>query len=133
MISMRSLRHSKVCVKLVAPLQAFVVVINYQKFEMTDCSFLQKCECSFSLAAKRLQDKEQLRDFEKTKLQLESMLEFKNRIMDSQANLQRELQRARQETRDAIEAREAHAEEMSELAESMEMATLDKEMAEEKV
>ena len=85
------------------------------------------------LLAKRLQDKEQLRDFEKTKLQLESMLEFKNRIMDSQANLQRELQRARQETREAIEAKEAHAEEMSELAESMEMATLDKEMAEEKV
>lgn len=84
-------------------------------------------------SAKRLQDKEQLRDFEKTKMQLESMLEFKNRIMESQANLQRDLQRARQEAREALEAKEAHAEEMSELAESMEMATLDKEMAEEKV
>lgn len=85
-----------------------------------------------TLKAKRLQDKELLRDFEKTKLQLESMLEFKNRIMESQANLQRDLQRARQEAREAVEAKDAHAEEMSELAESMEMATLDKEMAEEK-
>ncbi|XP_034231656.1 dynactin subunit 1 isoform X2 [Thrips palmi] len=85
-----------------------------------------------TLKAKRLHDKELLRDFEKTKLQLESMLEFKNRIMESQANLQRDLHRARLETREAIEAKDAHAEEMSELAESMEMATLDKEMAEEK-
>lgn len=87
----------------------------------------------FLSLAKRLHDKEQLRDFEKTKLQLESMLEFKNRIMESQANLQRDLHRARLEAREAIEAKDAHAEEMSELAESMEMATLDKEMAEEKV
>ncbi|KAE8745790.1 hypothetical protein FOCC_FOCC007506 [Frankliniella occidentalis] len=85
-----------------------------------------------TIKAKRLQDKEQLRDFEKTKLQLESMLEFKNRIMESQAHLQRDLQRARLEAREAVEAKDAHAEEMSELAESMEMATLDKEMAEEK-
>jgi len=67
------------------------------------------------------------------KLQLEQMLEFKSRIMESQASLQRELQRAKQETREAVEARDAHADEMSDLAETVEMATLDKEMAEEKV
>jgi len=82
---------------------------------------------------KRIQDKEQLREFEKTKTQLESMMEFKARIMESQAALQRDLQRAKQEAREAIEAKDAHAEEMSELAETVEMATLDKEMAEEKV
>jgi hypothetical protein len=82
---------------------------------------------------KRLQDKEKLKDFDKTKLQLEQLLEFKSRIMESQTSLQREVQRARQEAREAIEARDIHAEEMADLAETVEMATLDKEMAEEKV
>jgi len=67
------------------------------------------------------------------KLQLEQLLEFKSRIMESQTALQREVQRAKQEAREAIEARETHAEEMADLAETVEMATLDKEMAEEKV
>jgi len=50
----------------------------------------------------------------------------------SKASLQRELQRARQEAREAHAAREQYQEEMSDLAETVEMATLDKEMAEEK-
>lgn len=40
---------------------------------------------------------------------------------------------AKNETREAIDAKERHAEEMSDLSEAVEMATLDKEMAEEKV
>lgn len=46
--------------------------------------------------------------------------------------MQRELQKAKQEAREAIEARENHADEVADLAEAVEMATLDKEMAEEK-
>lgn len=82
---------------------------------------------------KRLQDKEKLKDYDKTKIQLDQMLEFKQKIMESQAALQRDLQLAKKEARDAIEAKNLHAEEMSDLAETVEMATLDKEMAEEKV
>ncbi|XP_063233174.1 dynactin subunit 1 isoform X2 [Bacillus rossius redtenbacheri] len=85
-----------------------------------------------TLRLKRLQDGEKLREYEKTRLQLDQLLEFKARIMESQASLQRELQRARQEAKDAVEARNAHAEEMADLSETVEMATLDKEMAEEK-
>ncbi|KOC59213.1 Dynactin subunit 1 [Habropoda laboriosa] len=48
------------------------------------------------------------------------------------AGLQREIQRARQEAREAHAAREQFQEEMADLAETVEMATLDKEMAEEK-
>lgn len=66
------------------------------------------------------------------KTQFEQLQEFKSKIMDAQSSLQRELQRSRQETKDAIDARDQHAEEMSELAENMELITLDKEMAEEK-
>ncbi|XP_029036697.2 dynactin subunit 1 isoform X2 [Osmia bicornis bicornis] len=85
-----------------------------------------------TLRVKRMQDKERMKDFEKTKLQLEQLLEFKTKVMENQASLQRELQRARQETRDAHVAREQFQEEMADLAETVEMATLDKEMAEEK-
>jgi dynactin 1 len=53
--------------------------------------------------------------------------------MESQTSLQRELQCAKQEAREAVRATDAHAEEMADLAETVEMATLDKEMAEKKV
>lgn len=81
---------------------------------------------------RRHEDKERLREFDKMKTQFEQLQEFKSKIMDAQSQLQRDLQRARQETKDAIEARDQHIEEMSELAENVEMITLDKEMAEEK-
>lgn len=66
------------------------------------------------------------------KTQFEQLQEFKSKIMDVQSQLQRELQRSRQETKDAIDGRDQYVEEMSELAENMELITLDKEMAEEK-
>merc|ERR1719481_1699428 len=65
-------------------------------------------------------------------LQNEQLLEFKTRIMEAQNQLQKEVQKAKHEAKEAIDAKEIHAEEMSELSETVEMATLDKEMAEEK-
>ncbi|XP_017784402.1 PREDICTED: dynactin subunit 1 isoform X2 [Nicrophorus vespilloides] len=85
-----------------------------------------------TLRIKRQDDKEKMKDYDKLKIQLEQLIEFKTRIMESQASLQRDLQRAKLDAKEAIEAREAHAEEVSDLAEAVEMATLDKEMAEEK-
>lgn len=52
--------------------------------------------------------------------------------MESHSQLQRDLQRSKQELKDAIEAKDGHNDEVAELAEAVEMATLDKEMAEEK-
>ncbi|KAK3872406.1 hypothetical protein Pcinc_022506 [Petrolisthes cinctipes] len=85
-----------------------------------------------TLRVKRAQDKDRLKEADKMKLQLEQLVEFKSRIMDSQAQLQRDLQKARAEAREAQELREQHAEDTEELTESVEMLTLDKEMAEEK-
>lgn len=85
-----------------------------------------------TLKIKRQEDKEKLKDFDKLKIQLDHLLEFKSKIMESQASLQRELQRAKQEAKEAVEARETHAEDVGDLAETLEMALLDKEMAEEK-
>lgn len=85
-----------------------------------------------TLKQRRNEDKERFREFDKMKTQFEQMQEFKLRIMEAQSSLQRELQRAKQETKDAIEEKNRHAEEMAELAENVELITLDKEMAEEK-
>jgi len=85
-----------------------------------------------TIRLRRSEDKERLREFDKMKTQFEQLQEFKSKIMDAQSSLQRELQRAKQETKDAIEARDRHQEEMSELSENVELITLDKEMAEEK-
>ena len=66
------------------------------------------------------------------RIQCEQLLEFKSKIMESQAVLQKELQKAKHDAKEAVEAKEAHAEEMQELSETVEMITLDKEMAEER-
>lgn len=75
---------------------------------------------------KRQEDKEKLKDYDKLRIQLEQLIEFKAKIMSSQASLQRDLQKAKQEAKEAVEARETHAEEVADLAEAVEMATLDK-------
>lgn len=85
-----------------------------------------------TLKQRRNEDKERFREYDKMRTQFEQMQEFKVRIMEAQNQLQRELQRAKQETKDAIDEKNHHAEEMSELAENVELITLDKEMAEEK-
>jgi dynactin 1 len=85
-----------------------------------------------TLRQRRAEDKERYREFDKMKMQYEQLQEFKTKIMDAQTQLQRDLQRAKQDAKDAIEARDLHIEEMSELAENAELITLDKEMAEEK-
>ncbi|XP_055549928.1 dynactin subunit 1 isoform X2 [Wyeomyia smithii] len=85
-----------------------------------------------TLKMRRAEDKDRLREFDKMKTQYEQLVEFKSKIMDAHSQLQRDFQRAKQEAKDAIEARDLHSEEMAELSENVEMITLDKEMAEEK-
>jgi len=85
-----------------------------------------------TLKQRRNEDKERLREFDKMKIQFEQLQEFRTKIMAAQGSLQKELQRAKQEAKDAIEAKEQHAQEMAELSDNVEMITLDKEMAEEK-
>ncbi|CAH2062374.1 unnamed protein product, partial [Iphiclides podalirius] len=85
-----------------------------------------------TLKVRRSEDREKIRELERLRLQLDQANEFKTRIMESQAQLQRDLQRAKQEVREAQEALEVHNDETAELQEAAEMAALDKEMAEER-
>ena len=85
-----------------------------------------------TIKLKRAKDLEKLKEFEKMRIQHDQLVEFKSRIMESQSALQKEVQKAKHEAREAIEAKERHAAEMENLSETVEMSTLDKEMAEEK-
>lgn len=62
------------------------------------------------------------------KLQLDQAAEFKNKIMESHSSLKREIEKLKVEKQEALEGKD----EYSEMAETLEMATLDKEMAEVK-
>lgn len=62
------------------------------------------------------------------KLQLDQASEFKIKIMESHSALKKELEKVKMEKQDALEGKD----EYNEMAETLEMATLDKEMAEVK-
>ncbi|XP_041635097.1 dynactin subunit 1-like isoform X2 [Cheilinus undulatus] len=85
-----------------------------------------------TLKMKRTDDKAKLKDLEKNKIQLEQLQEWKNKMQEQQAELQKQLKEAKKEAREALEAKDRYMEEMSDTADAIEMATLDKEMAEER-
>lgn len=133
-----------------------------------------------TLRLKRAEDKAKLKELEKHKIQLEQVQEWKSKMQEQQADLQRRLKEARkvglgvkresgeargprrrtgswnwsldcpvkrhigvpvivpapstslQEAKEALEAKERYMEEMADTADAIEMATLDKEMAEER-
>uniref|UniRef100_A0A3P9IYP1 Dynactin subunit 1 n=1 Tax=Oryzias latipes TaxID=8090 RepID=A0A3P9IYP1_ORYLA len=85
-----------------------------------------------TLKMKRTEDKAKLKELEKHKIQLEQLQEWKTKMQEQQAELQRQLKEAKREAKEALEAKERYTEEMSDTADAIEMATLDKEMAEER-
>ncbi|XP_031435915.1 dynactin subunit 1 isoform X3 [Clupea harengus] len=85
-----------------------------------------------TLKLKRQEDKAKLKELEKHKIQLEQLQEWKSKMQEQQNDLQKQLKEAKKEAKDALEAKEHYMEEMSDTADAIEMATLDKEMAEER-
>uniref|UniRef100_A0A669CYY8 Dynactin subunit 1 n=1 Tax=Oreochromis niloticus TaxID=8128 RepID=A0A669CYY8_ORENI len=85
-----------------------------------------------TLKMKRTEDKAKLKELEKHKIQLEQLQEWKTKMQEQQGELQKQLKEAKKEAREAQEAKERYMEEMSDTADAIEMATLDKEMAEER-
>lgn len=85
-----------------------------------------------TLRMKRNEDRAKLKELEKCRIQLEQLHEWKHKMQEQQADLQRQLKEARKEARESLEARDHYMEEMADTADAIEMATLDKEMAEER-
>ncbi|XP_039262421.2 dynactin subunit 1-like [Styela clava] len=86
-----------------------------------------------AIRLKRQADRDKLKDLEKSKLQVQQLMEFKNRMSEQNQDLSKQLREAKKEATEAVESKEHYIEEMSDVHETVEMATLDKEMAEEKV
>ncbi|KAM6960806.1 dynactin subunit 1 isoform 1-T1 [Aplochiton taeniatus] len=84
------------------------------------------------LEMKRTEDKAKLKELEKHKIQLEQLQEWKTKMQEQQTELQKQLKEAKKEAKEALEAKEHYMEEMADTADAIEMATLDKEMAEER-
>ncbi|XP_060687912.1 dynactin subunit 1-like isoform X2 [Hemiscyllium ocellatum] len=85
-----------------------------------------------TLKMKRNEDRAKLKELEKFKIQFEQLQEWKQKMQEQQNELQRQLKDAKKEAKDALEARDRYMEEMADTADAIEMATLDKEMAEER-
>ncbi|KAF4090189.1 hypothetical protein AMELA_G00048970 [Ameiurus melas] len=85
-----------------------------------------------TLRMKRAEDKAKLKELEKHKIQLEQLQEWKSKMQEQQNELQKQLKEAKKEAKEALEAKEHYMEEMADTADAIEMATLDKEMAEER-
>ncbi|KAM3857819.1 dynactin subunit 1-like [Diretmus argenteus] len=85
-----------------------------------------------TLKMKRTEDKAKLKELEKHKIQLEQLQEWKNKMQEQQTELQKQLKEAKKDAREAMEGKDRYMEEMSDTADAIEMATLDKEMAEER-
>uniref|UniRef100_A0A672LKE6 Dynactin subunit 1 n=1 Tax=Sinocyclocheilus grahami TaxID=75366 RepID=A0A672LKE6_SINGR len=85
-----------------------------------------------TLKMKRTEDKAKLKELEKHKIQLEQLQEWKSKMQEQQNELQKQLKEAKKEANEALEAKERYMEEMADTADAIEMATLDKEMAEER-
>ena len=60
-------------------------------------------------------------------------MEYKQKWTEAQADLQQSLKAAKREVKEAVEEKRRIEEELRELSDGVEMATLDKEMAEERV
>nr|XP_055074245.1 dynactin subunit 1a isoform X3 [Misgurnus anguillicaudatus] len=85
-----------------------------------------------TLRMKRSEDKVKLKEMEKHKIQMEQLQEWKIKMQEQQNDLQKQLKEAKKEAREALEAKDRYMEEMADTADAIEMATLDKEMAEER-
>ncbi|VDM69069.1 unnamed protein product, partial [Strongylus vulgaris] len=100
---------------------------EYLKLQVKDLS--EKLE---TLRLKRKEDHSKLVDYERSKIQLQALMELKSKMADQLLDLQRQLQEARKEAIESREWKEANQDELSSAAEQLEMATIDKEMAEER-
>ncbi|KJH44353.1 CAP-Gly domain protein [Dictyocaulus viviparus] len=85
-----------------------------------------------TLRLRRKEDHSKLVELERSKIQIQALMELKSKMADQLLDLQRQLQEARKEAIESREWKEANQDDLNSAAEQLEMATIDKEMAEER-
>lgn len=84
------------------------------------------------LENKRHEDRERFREHEKVKEEAEQFLTLRNKLQDKIADLQKDVRDTKRELKETVVDKESFESKYNELLESMEMLTLDKEVAEER-
>ncbi|GJJ70132.1 dynactin 1 [Entomortierella parvispora] len=84
------------------------------------------------LETKRAEDREKLREAEKVKEESEQFLSHRTKLQAKLAEFQQEVREAKRSAKEAVAERDLFESKYNDLADSMEVAVLDKEMAEEK-
>uniref|UniRef100_A0A9J2PEF4 CAP-Gly domain-containing protein n=1 Tax=Ascaris lumbricoides TaxID=6252 RepID=A0A9J2PEF4_ASCLU len=85
-----------------------------------------------NLRQKRKEDKIKLVEYERNRIQLQALLEYKAKMTEAHTDLQRKLQEKERELREVLASKEDEREGMGDIEEQLELVTLDKEMAEER-
>ncbi|KAL1934362.1 hypothetical protein VTP01DRAFT_6544 [Rhizomucor pusillus] len=84
------------------------------------------------LETKRQEDRERQREHEKVKEEAEQFLTLRNKLQDKIAELQKDLRETKRELKESNAEREVFESKYTDILESLEMMTLDKEVAEER-
>lgn len=85
------------------------------------------------MKVKRAEDRDKLREYEKSKLQIQQLQEFKLKAQQEISDLNKELVQAKQDAKTLKEQFDGYKEEMSEVETRIEETTVDKELAEARV
>ncbi|CAO3626644.1 unnamed protein product [Cunninghamella echinulata] len=84
------------------------------------------------LEGKRQEDRERFREHEKIKEEAEQFLTLRNKLQDKIADLQKDVREAKRDLKEALADKDISDNKLNDALESLEMMTLDKEMAEER-
>ncbi|XP_067931812.1 dynactin subunit 1-like [Watersipora subatra] len=105
---------------------------DLQKIKNLESQVTDLMEKLETIKAKRLEDRNKLKEAEKQKILCEQLKEYKVKSQEMHKELQQQLLAAKKDAKDIQTQYDEYREEMSDLQETMELAALDKEMAEEK-
>jgi dynactin 1 len=86
-----------------------------------------------TLKAKRAEDRDKVRELDKTKIQLQQLQEFKSKAQKEISDLNKELVQTKQESKVYKEQYEQYKDEMNNHEQRIEEITVDKELAEAKI
>lgn len=84
------------------------------------------------LESKRQEDRERYREHEKVKEEAEQFLTLRNKLQDKISELQKELRDTKRQLKESSAEQETYENNYNDAVESLEMMTLDKEVAEER-
>ncbi|XP_025093203.1 dynactin subunit 1-like isoform X2 [Pomacea canaliculata] len=112
--------------------EKLAAVQNQQEREGLQAEVRDLKEKLETLMLRRTEDKAKLKEADKLRIQLQQLQEYKSKMQETHAELQRQLQAFKKEAQDVRQEFDQYKDEMADVSESMEMAALDKEMAEEK-